>query len=343
MAANATRRLRTAFILMLVCIPVSLSYEFIESALNETVDASVSFVGVFVGIVLALPLALLEESGFDERMRRLPFSVAVITKSLVYVGSLLAVFMFSGLVFGLLQGLHMEDFWASLAEPGYYFQTAAGFVLYLVIVFFRQLDRLLGPGVLLRYILGRYHRPRREARIFMFLDLKSSTALGDELEGETYYELINEFFRDISGPVLDSDGEIYEYVGDEAVITWREERGIKDANCIRVFFDIDRVIEKKRQSYLDRFGVAPEYKAGVHMGEVVAAQIGDLKKALVFNGDVLNTGARIQAECSRLDRRLLSSATLFERLTLPEGWTAEPVGPATLRGKSEPVELVAFA
>ena len=89
-------------------------------------------------------------------------------------------------------------------------------------------------------------------------------------------------------------GEIYEYVGDEVVLTWKEERGIKDANCIRVFFDIDSVIEKKTQRYLDQFGVVPEYKAGVHVGEVMTAEIGDLKRGLVFNGDVLNTGARIQ-------------------------------------------------
>jgi len=328
---------------MLVCVPVALGYEFIESLLAEDVEGKISFVGFFIGIVLAVPLALLEESRFDERMRRLPFAVAVLVKSLTYIGSLLAVFMASGLLLGLLRGLQMQDFWTSLTEPAYYLQTAVGFVLYVIIVFFRQLDRLLGPGMLLRYLVGRYHRPRLEARIFMFLDLKSSTALGEELDRETYYGLVNEFFRDISGPVLDRDGEIYEYVGDEAVITWKEELGIKDANCIGVFFDIDRVIEKKRQSYLDRFGVAPEYKAGVHMGEVVAAEIGDLKRALVFNGDVLNTGARIQAECSRLGRRLLSSAALFDRLTLPEGWTPEEVGPTILRGKAEPVELVAFA
>ena len=87
----------------------------------------------------------------------------------------------------------------------------------------------------------------------------------------------------------------------------------------------------------------PEYKAGVHVGEVMTAEIGDLKRGLVFNGDVLNTGARIQGECARLKRRLVSSADLFERLTLPKGWTAEEMGAVTLRGKSEPLELVAFA
>ena len=336
MTANTARRLRTAILIMMVCIPVSLSYEFIDTGI-------VSVIGLVIGIALAMPLALLEESKFDEAMRRLPFLVALFAKSLTYVGCVVVVFQSIGLTYGLMAGLTMEDFWASFTEPNFYLQVGAGFVLYVVIVFFRQLDRLFGPGVLLRYLLGRYHQPRREARIFMFLDIKSSTSLAEQLGHETYFAFINEFFRDISGPVLDNAGEIYEYVGDEVVLTWREERGIKDVNCLRVFFDIDSIIEKKRQRYLDRFGVVPEYKAGVHVGEVMTAEIGDLKRGLVFNGDVLNTGARIQGECARLQRRLVASADLFARLTLPDGWTAEEMGSVALRGKSEPLELVAFA
>jgi adenylate cyclase len=269
---------------MAVCIPVSLLFEFLA-------EGWVSFVGVVIGVVLAAPLALLEESAFDERVRRLPFSVAILTKVFTYLGSVLGVFLLVGFVFGWLAGLTMDDFWASMKEPIFAYQVGVGFLLYVVILFFRQLDRLLGPGVLLRYLLGRYHRPRREVRIFMFLDLKSSTTLAEELGHERYYGLVNEFFRDISGPVLDNAGEIYEYVGDEAVLTWEEEKGLKDARCLRVFFEIDRIIEGKQQQYLDLFGVVPEFKAGVHLGEVISAEIGDLKKGLVFNGDVLNTGA----------------------------------------------------
>ena len=322
--------------ILMVCIPVALSYELIDTGV-------ISFIGLVIGIALAMPLALLEDSKFDERMRRLPFSVAVLVKSLTYIGCLVVVFQSVGLIFGLMEGLTMEDYWESFTDLDLYLKMGAGFTLYVVIVFFRQINRLFGPGVLLRYLLGRYHRPRREARIFMFLDIKSSTSLAEQLGPETYLAFINEFFRDISGPVLDNAGEIYEYVGDEVVLTWKEERGIKDANCIRVFFDIDSVIEKKRQRYLDQFGVVPEYKAGVHVGEVMTAEIGDLKRGLVFNGDVLNTGARIQGECARLGRRLVASADLVARLTLPKGLTAEEMGPVTLRGKAEPVELVAFA
>jgi adenylate cyclase len=177
----------------------------------------------------------------------------------------------------------------------------------------------------------------------MFLDLKSSTSLAEQLGHEAYLAFINEFFRDISGPVLDNAGEIYEYVGDEVVLTWKEERGLKNANCIRVFFDIDAIIEKRKQRYLDRFGVVPEYKAGVHMGEVMTAEIGDLKKGLIFNGDVLNTGARIQAMCNELERRFVASKQLIQALVLPEDLSIEQLGAVTLRGKAEPVELVGLA
>jgi adenylate cyclase len=213
----------------------------------------------------------------------------------------------------------------------------------LVIVFFRQLDRLLGPGVLLRYVLGRYHRPRREARIFMFLDLKSSTSLAETLGPETYYALVNEFFRDLATPVLDSSGEIYEYVGDEAVLTWTEDQGLREANCIRVFFDLAARIDQRREAYLERFGAVPDFKAGVHLGEVITAEIGDLKKSLVFNGDVLNTGSRIEGQCNQLGKRLLASSELVERLVLPPEWVVEDMGEVRLRGKSEPLRLVAFA
>jgi adenylate cyclase len=237
----------------------------------------------------------------------------------------------------------MSDYWAFLASVEFWRQVATGFIVYLAIVFFRQLDRLLGPGVLLRYLSGRYHTPRREARIFMFLDLKSSTSLAERLGPEAYYNLVNECFRDLATPVLESAGEIYEYVGDEVVLTWTEERGLRNANCIRVFFDFIDRLETKRETYIERFGVVPEFKAGVHVGEVVSAEIGDLKKSLVFNGDVLNTVSRIQGQCGELGKRLLASSPLVERLTLPPEWRVEDMGEVSLRGKHAPVRLLALA
>jgi adenylate cyclase len=336
MTRRTTRRIKTTAKITMVCVPVALLYELLDAGV-------VSIVGVVIGVALAIPLVVLEETGFDRRMKRLPFSVALLTTALAYVASLAAVFMSVSLVVGYLMGQTFSDYWAFIIGVDFRRQVVAGFAMYIVIVFFRQLDRLLGPGVLVRYLLGRYHRPRREARIFMFLDLKASTTLAEALGPEVFYGLVNECFRDLASPVLDSAGEIYEYVGDEAVVTWTEEQGVRDANCLRVFFDFSDRLEQKRQSYLDRFGVVPEFKAGVHVGEVISAEIGDLKKGLVFIGDVLNTGARIEGQCNPLGKRLLASSELVDRLDLPSGWRTEDMGEVPLRGKAAPVRLVAFA
>jgi adenylate cyclase len=318
------------------CVAVALTYQAIDSG-------EVSGVGIAVGIALAMPLVLLEESGLDRRMRRHPFSVALVVRALVYLASLAAAFMTVSFIDGLSRGLTLSDYGEFLLGAGFRRQLTTGFAVYLTIVFFRQLDRLLGPGVLIRYLSGRYHRPRREHRIFMFLDLESSTSLAEQLGPETYYELVNECFQDLATPVLESAGEIYEYVGDEVVLTWTEERGLRNANCIRVYFDFADRLQSKRQAYLARFGVFPEFKAGVHVGEVVSAEIGDLKKSLVFNGDVLNTGSRIQGQCGQLGKRLLASSHLVDRLMLPAQWPIEDMGEVSLRGKQAPLRLLALA
>ncbi len=337
MSKNTVRKLKTAAAIMAVTLPISMTWEFVDSG-------RLSLIGVFVGALLPLPLVVLEGSSLDTWIRRLPFSHFLLARALAYTFGLFVVFQAWVGALGIIRGRPAGDpIFFPLNHPELWVKIAVGFVMYGAIALVRQLNRLLGPGVFLSYLKGRYHTPRRETRIFMFLDLKSSTTLAEELGPEQYYALVNEFFRDISEPVLNSNGEIYEYVGDEAVITWEQERGLLNANCLKIFFELDAIIERKTQWYLDQFGVVPEYKAGIHLGEVITAEIGDLKRGLVFNGDVLNTGARIQGECGRLGRRLVASAPLVERLDLPVGLIPEAMGPVTLRGKAEPMELVAFA
>jgi adenylate cyclase len=298
--------------------------------------------GASVGVGLGVCLALLEHSRFGEWIGRLPFTVALLVKTITYVLVLTAVLVLVGLGFGTMTLGGTSDP-SLLTQPDFYLFLGMTLSLYSVIIFFRQLDRLLGPGVLVRVLVGRYHRPRRERRVFMFLDLKSSTSIAERMTEEAYYSFLNDFFRDISLPVLNAAGEIYQYVGDEVVVTWKQEVGTRDANCLRVFFAIDAVMESRKKHYLDRYGIVPEYKAGVHLGEVITAEIGDLKKEIVHNGDVLNTAARIQSMCNELGRRFVASNQLIQALVVPEDVSIDPLGPATLRGKAEPMELVALA
>jgi len=208
-----------------------------------------------------------------------------------------------------------------------------------LINFVRQLNRMLGPGTLVSLLLGRYHRPVEEERIFMFLDMNNSTAIAERLGPLRFNDFKNDFFHDLAQPVLETRGRIYQYVGDEAVVTWTLEQGLRRGNCLRCVFLATERIHENRDRYLGKYGIVPEFKAGLHGGPVVTAEIGDIKKDIVHSGDTVNTAARVEAQCRPLERRVLVSGALLNRCRVPEELEVEDMGERELRGKAEALRL----
>ncbi len=200
-----------------------------------------------------------------------------------------------------------------------------------------------GPGVFRKFLLGRYFNPRKEERIFMFLDLRSSTAVAEKLGEEKYFSFLKDVFKYATPSILKYKGEIYQYVGDEIVVSWELGTGVKDANCIRCFFEIRESLGKKNSYFQDNYNTFPEFKAGIHYGHVMAGEIGVVKREIAFSGDVLNTAARIQSKCNELGANLLVSKHMIERLQLDEPFVPQEMGEVELRGKQELVTLYALA
>lgn len=141
--------------------------------------------------------------------------------------------------------------------------------------------------------------------------------------------------------MLSTQGQIFQYVGDEVVITWPMTAGLKKANCIRCFYRILDQVESRRDYYLERYGRVPEFKAGCHGGWVVTAEIGDLKRDIVHSGDPVNTTARIEGQCRPPGRRFLISHDLASKIDLPPSYSISEEGSIPLRGKEMPVQLMA--
>ncbi len=134
-------------------------------------------------------------------------------------------------------------------------------------------------------------------------------------------------------------GEIYQYVGDEIVISWKVREGIHMNNCIECFFAMKREIKSQESKYRGRFGVLPDFKAGCHVGNVTTGEIGVIKKEIIFTGDVLNTTARIQSLCNSYNVDLLISGQLMQVLQLGPLQNMKAMGEAELRGRDEKVML----
>ena len=207
-----------------------------------------------------------------------------------------------------------------------------------IALFYSEIKDYLGKNVLFNY-LGKYHKPKQETRIFMFLDMKSSTTIAENLGHEKYFELLKTYYADMTNAILETYGEVYQYVGDEIVITWKETSGIYKNNCIHCFRKISEILDKKKNKYIERFGLVPEFKAGYHVGMVTTGEIGIIKKELIYTGDILNTSARIQAECNTFNSKILISEALSEKLEKDNRFACIKVDRLILRGKKHPIQL----
>lgn len=226
-----------------------------------------------------------------------------------------------------------------MVEPGsfaiyFYILTVDVFMIILA-----QVNLLLGGNNLKKLLLGKFYKPHEEERIFMFLDLQSSTQLAEKLGHIRYSLFIQDCFNDLA-IVLENEAEIYQYVGDEVILTWELKDGLRNQNCLHAYFNFKQKLVDRRNHYIEKYGVVPFFKAGMNAGNVTVTEVGKYKKEIAYHGDTLNTAARIQGKCNDFNQELLISGYLLDQLE-QDGFSFEELAGISLRGKSEEVSIYA--
>lgn len=303
--------------------------------------------GMIFSIVLALIIGALEIYVFRTRLRRYAYGRVILIKIVLYSVVAVAIVFCSSLFYAaaFLVGdwpwkpAVIRDSLEYITEGGGMFIASMSVVATTAIVFIIQVDEKMGQGVLFSLLTGKYHRPKELTRIFMLLDMKSSTAIAEQLGHNRYYNLLNQYYADMTDPILRHKGEIYQYVGDEIVISWSMRDGIELNRCLNCFFAIQSHIQKNARAYEQRFGVVPEFKAGMHYGDVTAGEIGIVKRVITYSGDVLNTTARIQEMCNELGSKFIVSGNLLDEISSNGEFLFRDLGTLALRGKEQSISL----
>jgi adenylate cyclase len=297
--------------------------------------------GFFIGFLVGTTIGLCEEFLFLERFRRKSYFFLLLFRTIVYSAAI----VFHELLINsasnfLTQNLTIsESFYAAVYRVNFPRDIFIIAIISVVSIAFLQIRRLHRPGDLIKYVTGRYHLPEEVNKIFLFIDLKSSTAIAERIGNTKYSSFLIDYFHDMTGAILMSKAEIYQYIGDEIVLTWSFNNGVKHARCINCYFDILTSIEFQREKYLNKYGVHPEFKAALHAGRVSVTWIGTIKKEIVYHGDVINTTARIQEECNKNDQKFLLSEYMLNNVKLPEYLRSEFVGELQLKGKEKKVKI----
>jgi len=204
--------------------------------------------------------------------------------------------------------------------------------------FLQRMVKKVGKGNFKNWVFGILNKPREEERIFMFIDMRSSTSIAEKLSHKKFSHLVQDVFNDMA--VVDNYmGEIYQYLGDGAIISWPVERGLKNNNCLRAFYGFVNVVNKRERYYERRYGLVPKFKAGIHVGKVMVLQVGRIRRDISYNGDTLNTAARIESMCNIHKKSLLVSSDLVDMMVDRNGFYVREVGNIKLKGKRRKVDL----
>lgn len=297
--------------------------------------------GLLIGFLVGTSIGLCEEFLFLEKFRKKSYLFLLIFRTVVYsvviafheiLINSASNFFTQNLTLG--QSVH-----SAVYRENFPRDLSIIAVISVISIALLQIRRLHRPGDLIRYVTGRYHLPEEVNKIFLFIDLKSSTAIAEKIGNTKYSSFLIDYFHDMTGAILMSKAEIYQYIGDEIILTWSFENGIKYARCINCFFDILNSIEMKKEEYLKKYTVYPEFKAAIHAGSVSVTWIGSIKKEIVYHGDVINTTARIQEECNKLNQKFLISDYMLQNIELPAYLRSEFLGELQLKGKQKKVKI----
>ncbi|MFC1665539.1 adenylate/guanylate cyclase domain-containing protein [Pseudomonadota bacterium] len=272
-------------------------------------------------------------SQWGEPVRRMYFLTAILAKSVFLVCVVIITMIAHQL---LLHGQIEPEFFT---HPVFYSVIAFVFCIVAVLQTIAQIVRITGGRVLINFILGKYHTPVSEERIFMFLDLVGSTQLAERLGDIGVQTMITRFFFDISEPIIEFGGEIHRYIGDQVVIIWPLDKGANILRAILCYFAIFAKATKIAPDYEREFGSALTFRVGLHGGPVVVSECGDFKQELVYYGNSVNTAARIEQQCKAFDCSFLVSGDLINRIDLPNTLSAQSKGVVQLRGLKTETEL----
>ncbi len=305
--------------------------------------------GAAAGLLLGATISFLELWVFTSGVRKLRFATLLTFRTTLYL-LLITFIIFNAAMISriIIHDMTYAEVLASTDQKGitYYlvykdFDTAVIYTLAFAfsINFTRMISRKIGQGMLLSHISGTYYSPVKESRIIMFLHIHNSKKISQKLGAYQFHQFLKDFFYDITSPIVVHQGIIYEYIEDLIVVSWSMKKGLQDANCIRVFFDINETLDTLKEKYYKNYGFIPTIKAGLHCGDIVRAEIGDIKTQIVFHGDVMNTCARVLDKANEIETNLLVTKDLLDVIELPVLYDSQSEGQIKLRGKQSEIEL----
>ncbi len=333
MNARLERKLRALAVIVVAGTIAGLAVNIIQ---GRTSSAS-TMVGTIYGLLLSVAIGGVELFVLDGPMRdwltRLSFMVNLIVRSTIYAAIIM-----------IIEGFHLGEVIAGLPAETFSQNVWSSFISAAVISVLMNLGfgiaNIIGPRAFLNFVSGRYHSPLEENRFVLFVDIAGSTGLAERLGGIAIHRFLDQTFRLLTLAVVDYRGEVLNYVGDEVIVTWPESGGAVDCRPLQCFVAMRDELSRASSQFEREFGATPRIRGSLHFGPVIVGEIGDVKRAIVFNGDVMNTAARLEELSRKVEGGFLASRAAMDRFNSVPPFAVRDLGRLPIRGRADGIDVV---
>jgi adenylate cyclase len=172
----------------------------------------------------------------------------------------------------------------------------------------------------------------------LFTDIRSFTSISERMDPQQLVGLLNEYFSEMVGIVMQEDGVVDKYIGDAimAVFGAPVPKPEDAVNAVRAAVRMRQALQDLNRRLEARGVPTLRTGIGIHTGEVVAGNIGSEKRMeYTVIGDAVNLASRLESNTKELGVNVLISEDTYQ-LT-KHVVEARAVREITVKGRKQPV------
>lgn len=182
----------------------------------------------------------------------------------------------------------------------------------------------------------------------LFSDIRDFTPFVEAHLAYDVVHILNRFFKAVGDAILNNNGVIYQYVGDQIVGLFGVGGDPPAKSCldsIRAGLGMLAALDDLNADLSGEFGTTLEIGVGAHVGPLIVGMLGhpDHRQFTVV-GDAMNVACRIEGTNKTLGTKFLISEALFNEV--PQAPVTVRRAQAVLKGKHgafQLVEVIGFA
>src|SRR3954465_2289840 len=336
MNARLERKLRMFAVIIVAGTIAGLAVSFAQGRTSPSSLAGGGAYGLLMSVTIGGVELFVLNGALRVRLNDLSFTANLMARSAIYASIIVIIqlFQLGEVIAGVPRQTSTGGFWI-----GFVYSAVIAVLMNLVLA----IANLIGPRALRNFITGRYHAPVEENRFVLFVDIAGSTGLAERLGGIGIHRFLHRTFRLLTVAVVDTRGEVLNYVGDEVIVTWPERVGAIDRGPLRCLVAMRDALLRAASQFEHEFGASPRIRGSLHFGSVIVGEIGDIKRAIVFNGDVMNTAARLEELSRNVEGGFLASRAAMARFSSAPPFAVRDLGQLPIRGRADGIDVVGLA